>query len=336
MIVLRIIFLFLFIFSGILITEKFRPQQGISIIGIFAGIFIALLAWGLELALMNVPKKKIFLGMIGLFLGILFSRYITLWLISGLYVLGMERAEFNLLSNVLKVLISILVIYLTMIFVIRKVPEIANILDSFKESRFVEGSPKVIDTSVIIDGRIYDILKTGFIEGNVIIPRFILEEIQQIADSSDTIKRNRGRRGLEILNRLQKELEDRVLIVEDDYEDIKEIDSKLVKIAQTYHAKLITNDYNLNKIAELQKVVVLNVNELTNAMKPVAVPGEEMRIQVVKEGKDAGQGVGYLSDGTMVVVEQGKRFIGREARVIVTSLHQTAAGRMIFTKLKEM
>ncbi|MBP1996454.1 PIN/TRAM domain-containing protein [Paenibacillus eucommiae] len=193
---------------------------------------------------------------------------------------------------------------------------------------------KILDTSVIIDGRIADICKTGFIEGTLVIPEFVLEELQHIADSSDLLKRNRGRRGLDILNKIQKELEVKVLIYEGDFEDISEVDSKLVRLAKVLQGKVITNDFNLNKVCELQGVSVLNINDLANAVKPVVLPGEEILVQVIKDGKEHGQGVAYLDDGTMIVVEGGRDFIGMLLEVMVTSVLQTSAGRMIFAKPK--
>lgn len=193
---------------------------------------------------------------------------------------------------------------------------------------------KILDTSVIIDGRIADICKTGFLEGTMVIPEFVLEELQHIADSSDLLKRNRGRRGLDILNKIQKELDVKVLIYEGDYEEIAEVDSKLVKLAKTLNGKVVTNDFNLNKVCELQGVSVLNINDLANAVKPVVLPGEEIMVQVIKDGKEHGQGVAYLDDGTMIVVEGGRDFIGMHLEVLVTSVLQTSAGRMIFAKPK--
>jgi uncharacterized protein YacL len=193
---------------------------------------------------------------------------------------------------------------------------------------------KILDTSVIIDGRIADIVKTGFIEGTLLIPSFVLEELRHIADSSDLLKRNRGRRGLDILNQISKETAIMVHIHEQDFEDINEVDSKLVRLGQVLNSPLLTNDYNLNKVAELQGVKVLNINELANSLKPIVLPGEEMLVQVMKEGKEPGQGVAYLDDGTMIVVDTGRRFMGQNVTVLVTSVLQTAAGRMIFAKPK--
>ncbi|MFD3261730.1 PIN/TRAM domain-containing protein [Paenibacillus lentus] len=193
---------------------------------------------------------------------------------------------------------------------------------------------KILDTSVIIDGRIADICKTGFIEGTIVIPEFVLEELQHIADSSDLLKRNRGRRGLDILNKIQKELDVKVMIYEGDFEEISEVDSKLVKLAKVLQGKVVTNDFNLNKVCELQGVSVLNINDLANAVKPVVLPGEEIMVQVIKDGKEHGQGVAYLDDGTMIVVEGGRDYIGTITEVLVTSVLQTSAGRMIFAKPK--
>jgi uncharacterized protein YacL len=194
------------------------------------------------------------------------------------------------------------------------------------------GAAKIVDTSVLIDGRIVEILETGFLEGPLILPRFILRELQAVADSTDAMKRMRGRRGLEVLKRLQ---ESGVLEVsERDYPDIRGADAKLVRTAQDLDAKLLTNDYNLNRVAHVEGVSVLNVNELANAIKPVVLPGEELHVQIIRDGKEPHQGVGYLDDGTMIVVEHGRRLVGETVDVTVTSVLQTVAGRMIFAKPK--
>ena len=193
----------------------------------------------------------------------------------------------------------------------------------------------LLDTSAIIDGRIADISQTGFIFGALIVPRFVLNELQHIADSADTMRRNRGRRGLEMLNRLQKDATVPIEITDADVEGIVEVDSKLVKMAQTLHCPIITNDFNLNRVAELQGVKVLNINELANAVKPVLLPGEDIVIKIIQDGKELGQGVGYLDDGTMIVVEGGRQFIGSTIEVSVTRVLQTVAGRMIFAHPKQ-
>lgn len=192
---------------------------------------------------------------------------------------------------------------------------------------------KLLDTSVIIDGRIVDILKTGFLEGRLIVPHFVLDELQRLSDSADSMKRAKGRRGLDLIHEMQQE--NKQLIVEDmDFEDIPEVDAKLVKLAKQVGALIVTNDFNLNKVAEIQGVGVLNINDLANAVKPVVIPGEEMKVTLIKEGKEAGQAVAYLEDGTMIVVENGRRYVGEAVVVSVTSVLQTSAGRMIFGKLK--
>jgi uncharacterized protein YacL len=196
-------------------------------------------------------------------------------------------------------------------------------------------NPKILDTSVIIDGRIADVCETGFLEGPFIIPQFVLHELQHIADSPDPLKRNRGRRGLDILNRIQKQGEPEVRISDQDFPKIKEVDAKLIELAKRMNGKIITNDFNLNKVAELLGVTVLNINQLTNALKPVVLPGEAIHIQILKEGKEPGQGVAYLDDGTMVVVEEGRKIIGKELDVVVTSVLQTTAGRMIFARPRD-
>lgn len=195
--------------------------------------------------------------------------------------------------------------------------------------------PKLLDTSVIIDGRIYDVCKTGFLEGQIIIPAFVLKELRHIADSSDAMKRARGRRGLDILHAIQRELEQRVCVVERDYDDVDEVDLKLLRLAGDIGGTLVTNDYNLNKVAAVQNMPVLNINDLANAIRSVLLPGEELSLAIVKEGKESGQGVGYLPDGTMVIVENGKRHIGETPELVVTSALQTSAGRLVFAKLKQ-
>jgi len=192
----------------------------------------------------------------------------------------------------------------------------------------------VLDTSVIIDGRIFDICKTGIVEGTLVIPGFVLQELRHVADSADSLKRNRGRRGLDILNKIQKELDVPVKVDERDYEDMAEVDAKLLRLAAELNGVVVTNDYNLNKVAAVQGVLVLNINELANAVKPVVLPGEEMVVTILKDGKEAGQGVAYLDDGTMIVVDGGRRYMNETVEVTVTSVLQTAAGRMIFAKLK--
>ncbi|MCX8111006.1 MAG: TRAM domain-containing protein, partial [Syntrophorhabdaceae bacterium] len=206
------------------------------------------------------------------------------------------------------------------------------ILDKMQESE----DTKLVDTSTIIDGRIADICETGFMQGTFVIPQFVLYEIQHIADQQDPVKRTRGRRGLDVLHRLQKQNFVRIKIVDYDFPKLKDVDSKLIALAKKLNAKIITNDYNLNKVAELQGIEVLNMNQLATALKPTILPGEVMNIKILKEGKEYGQGIGYLDDGTMVVVDETKKMLGKSVDVVVTSVLQTTSGRMIFAKLKEL
>ncbi|MDA8229399.1 MAG: PIN/TRAM domain-containing protein [Desulfitobacterium hafniense] len=299
--------------------------------------FLALVRW-LDTRLTKIPTNELMGGALGVIIGLI---------ISSLFSSSFSSIPF--FGPVLSVLISVLLGYLGLILGVRRKEDFLSFfsfLPRFKSDKPeknkektgkpAEQSPnyKILDTSVIIDGRIADIVQTGFIEGTLLIPGFVLEELRHIADSSDLLKRNRGRRGLDILNQISKESIIKVKIHEQDFEDILEVDSKLVRLGQVLSSPVLTNDYNLNKVAELQGVKVLNINELANAIKPVVLPGEEMIVQVMKEGKESGQGVAYLDDGTMIVVDTGRRYIGQHISVLVTSVLQTAAGRMIFAKPK--
>jgi len=210
----------------------------------------------------------------------------------------------------------------------------AHLFRFFKE-KSIGRSYKILDTSVIIDGRITDLCDTGFIEGTLVIPQFVLKELQFVADSADSLKRQRGRRGLDVLNHLQKSSQISVVIWEMDFPEIRDVDSKLIELARQLDAKLITNDVNLNKVAKLRGLAVLNINELANALRPVVLPGESMRIFILKEGKEKDQGVGYLDDGTMVVVDNSRRMIGQNIDITVTSVLQTTVGKMIFGRYNE-
>ena len=270
-------------------------------------------------------------------LGALISLILT-----SLIGLQLNRIDLYGLGPILFVLLNLIFAIIFASIFVEKKDDISNLLVNLRKSNAkekkskvsVKNNPKVLDTSVIIDGRIFDICQTGFVEGPLVIPSFVLDELRHISDSADSLKRNRGRRGLDILNKIQKELEIETQIWEGDFPEIQEVDSKLLKLAQTLKGKVVTNDFNLNKVAEFQGVPVLNINELANAIKPIVLPGEEMKVIVVKDGKEATQGIGYLDDGTMIVVEGGRRFMGEQIIVIVTSVLQTAAGRMIFAKPK--
>ncbi|KGX90413.1 hypothetical protein N781_08085 [Pontibacillus halophilus JSM 076056 = DSM 19796] len=298
------------------------------------------LRW-VEEALVRAPVADLLFGSLGLILGLLVA-------LLGNYPL--QQVEIQLVSQVLPIFLTIILGYLGFQVGFKRRDEFINILslatkrekDKKKQSDQDEDEEgqgdlpkvKILDTSVIIDGRIADICQTHFLEGTILIPQFVLEELQHIADSSDVLKRNRGRRGLDVLNRMQKELPVNVEIYEGDFEDIHEVDSKLVKLAKVINGIVVTNDFNLNKVCEFQNVQVLNINDLANAVKPVVLPGEELAVQVIKDGKEQNQGVAYLDDGTMIVVEEGKDYIGQNIEVLVTSVLQTSAGRMIFAKPK--
>ncbi|MEW9124552.1 MAG: PIN/TRAM domain-containing protein [Thermotaleaceae bacterium] len=287
--------------------------------------------------LQKIPTTDMLIGSLGLIIGLVIAYLISQPLL---------RIPIPVLGMILSILLYIFLGYLGVSIATKKRDDFGNLAALLKKSgtskeksgakKEYKSPPKILDTSVIIDGRIADITQTGFVEGPIVIPEFVLEELRHIADSSDSLKRNRGRRGLDILNRIQKELQVEVQIIDKDFEEVGEVDIKLLKLAQYMSGMVVTNDYNLNKVAELQGVAVLNINELANAVKPVVLPGEEMIVQVIKEGKESGQGVAYLDDGTMIVVEGGRKYIGETMGVLVTSVLQTAAGRMIFAKPKSM
>lgn len=288
----------------------------------------------IERSFQKIPAGEVIFGTSGAIIGLV---------ISSLLVMPLSR--YTIWGPIISVVVNVLMAALVADIAIRKREDFLSVFDNLKKpsggkdkkgKSISKGDPKILDTSVIIDGRIFDICETGFVEGPLVIPNFVLEELRHIADSSDSLKRNRGRRGLDVLNKIQKELNIEVQIYEKDFPDIAEVDSKLLKLAQVLNGKVVTNDYNLNKVAEFQGVPVLNINELANAVKPVVLPGEEMRIQIIKDGKESGQGVAYLDDGTMIVVEGGRKHVGETIDVLVTSVLQTAAGKMIFAKQRDV
>jgi uncharacterized protein YacL len=275
----------------------------------------------------QIPARALLMGLIGLLVGLIIAALFALPLsmLPGVwgYVMPLSAAlVFGGLG--------------TMIMILRD-KDILGILGLFLARDTIRGHRDVVllDTSVIIDGRVADIRQTGFINGTLVIPRFVLDELQHIADSADVLRRNRGRRGLDILNKMQKDDRIPIEIVEKDVSDIREVDGKLVRLAQELQCPVLTNDYNLNRVAELQGVQVLNINELANAVKVVVLPGESMRVQIIQEGKEVGQGVGYLDDGTMVVIEDGRRHMDQTVEVTVTRVLQTIAGRMIFGQIQD-
>jgi len=277
------------------------------------------------------PRVLLF-GLLGTVSGVLVSL-LLLWPIRLIQILWIAVP-----LEVMAVLISI---YLFSKISIKHGPRIIAYMKEQRRERRGEGddepyasSPKILDTSVIIDGRIFDICKTGIIEGVIVIPEFVLGELRHIADSADSLKRGKGRRGLDILSKIQKELKLPVEITNVDYDDVAEVDAKLLRLAKDMGGKVITNDFNLNKVAAVQGVAVLNINDIANAVKPVLLPGEELFVTIIKEGKESGQGVAYLEDGTMIVVENARARVGESFEVVVTSVLQTSAGRMIFAKPK--
>lgn len=296
------------------------------IVGVFVGALAAALVIQIEKVARRVSLRVILGGVVGMLIGLL---------IAFLLAYGL-----NFVSNIMEnrqvvpwiyTLLTAALGYIGLVLGSQKVEEV---------SMFGWGPAKeisdyrILDTSVIIDGRIADIADTGFLEGNLIVPRFVLDELQYVADSADSLKRARGRRGLDILNRMQRSSGIYIDVVDHDFPKIKGVDSKLVALAKKTNGKIITNDFNLNKVAELQGIKILNVNELANALKPVVLPGELMTVKIIKDGKEPGQGVAYLEDGTMIIVDNAQRYQGENVEALVTSVLQTTAGRMIFSEMK--
>ena len=276
----------------------------------------------------QLPAHQLVAAIIGLIIGLIVAA-----LLAG----PLSRLP-GILGTVLPFIGTLICGYLGIMVMTIRQQDIVNLISGRLPSKGIglrRDNYVLLDTSVIIDGRIADISRTGFISGTMLIPRFVLNELQHIADSSDMLRRNRGRRGLDMLNKLQKESVVPIRIDDMDVEDAHEVDDKLVMLAKKLRCPIVTNDYNLNRVAELQGVTVLNINELANAVKSVFLPGESMTIRVIQPGKELGQGVGYLDDGTMVVIENGRRHINRTIEVVVTKVLQTAAGRMIFARLTE-
>ncbi len=294
-------------------------------IGALLGLAIIIFEW----RLLRVSLKRLIGAVIGSILGI-FGAYLFALVIRN------SLAD-SALRSFLQIMVMLLMAYVGLIVGANKgdLLNLAALGGIFGGEKQLKKSYKILDTSVIIDGRIADIAETGFLDGIVVTPQFVLRELQLVADSGDSLKRNRGRRGLDILQRLQKVASVQVQIVEDDFPGVREVDLKLIELAKLYEGKILTNDFNLNKIAQLQGVEVLNINELANALKPIVLPGETMRVFILKEGKEYNQGVAYLDDGTMVVVDNARKMIGKTIDVSVTSVLQTTAGKMIFGKWDE-
>ncbi|MEY9977121.1 PIN/TRAM domain-containing protein [Lysinibacillus sp. RC79] len=304
----------------------------------FSDYFVRLISW-MEEVLFKVPIGDLLFGTLGLIIGLIVAYFLGF---------AIDSIDLPIITKVIPIILSFVLGYLGFRVGFKKREELIQLftlrgnntkkkLTEGGEPQEARGNYKLLDTSVIIDGRIADISETGFIEGTLVVPQFVLTELQHIADSSDTLKRTRGRRGLDILKKLQDERSTKVEITEEDFEDVQEVDLKLVRLAKKRgnDTQIVTNDFNLNKVCELHHVKVLNINDLANAVKPVVIPGEDMQVMVIKDGKEHNQGVAYLDDGTMIVVEGGRSYIGQAITVTVTSVLQTSAGRMIFAKPKD-
>ena len=295
----------------------------------------------IERILSRVPSQQLVAGTIGLLFGLIIANLI-----------GMAFERVPIIGSYLPIVLSAVLGYIGIRLGMDKGPDLYKTMVSYtfrggrnkgrtiKEPKEKETQPqtcsaKVLDTSVVIDGRILDIVNTGFLEGPFIVPVFVLEELQKLSDSADTLKRNRGRRGLDLLQTMREKLTDSMEIIDIDYEDLSEVDLKLIRLSMDKHWKLITNDFNLNKVATLQGVEVLNLNDLANAIKPKMMSGETLLVRIMKTGKEPHQGVAYLDDGTMIVVENGVDYVDQTVNVVVTSVLQTSAGRMIFARVEE-
>jgi len=306
-----------------------------AVVGYILSHFILRLIWAaihrIEFSLGSLSGQDLLAGTVGLLIGLIIANLI-----------GFAFARLPIIGAYGPIVFNLVFGYAGMSIAVHKKAEVPGLLANFRlgrqsKERSVKKteSTKLLDTSSIIDGRIAELCATGFLEGPLLVPVFVLEELQLIADSADLLKRTKGRRGLDILKQMQEDGHVDVRIINDDFDDIQGVDSKLVRLGRELKAKVITNDYNLNKVAELQGVVVLNINDLANAMKPARVPGEEMTVLIVKAGKEENQGIAYLEDGTMIVVENGQKYIGMSVPVTVTSVLQTSAGRMIFVKVSD-
>jgi uncharacterized protein YacL len=318
----------LFSIGGMIIGYQILEPSDKGLLGILLGLGASLIMIFIEIGMRKVSVRGLSSAVFGLILGLIMSKLVT-----DAFSLAPISAE---ALSLVRVILTLIFCYLGMVIGLRGKDEF-NIIIPYVRLRRQDQIEEVVllDTSVIIDGRIVDIYKTKFLEGKIVIPRFVLKELQQIADSTDPLKRQRGRRGLEILHTIQKEAGQDITLHEEEFPEVPEVDAKLVKLAKLLEAKILTVDFNLNRIASFQGIKVLNINELTNALKPVVIPGEEIRIKLLREGKEHNQAIGYLDDGTMVVVEDARRLIGQEVKVAVTSVLQTPAGRMIFTKIEK-
>ncbi len=323
----RLFFALFFVLVGLILGLTTGQPLLLGLLGLAVGIYLVVL----DLNLKRVSFRRLIGGSVGGASGFLIGIVAILSLLQAITYFRLPPLELegSLLATLVFALFATTYVgFYLGILAVKKMEK--GVQES--QERASEISPKLLDTSVIIDGRIAEIIEIGFLEGQFIVPKFIIKEMQNMADSGDRLKRERGRRGLDILNRMRADLPVDIVITDIDYPHIGEVDSKLVAAAEELGAKIATNDFNLNKVASLEGVKVLNINELSNAVKPVYIPGETFKIEVIKEGEEDEQGVGYLEDGTMVVVEDGKNHVGDTIQVTVTSVIQTSAGRMIFTE----
>ena len=318
-----------------------------TLIGVIIGYLISsfilkqglVIAKRLERILTHIPNQELIAGTIGLLFGLIIANLIGVAFnqvpIIGPYIPIILSAILDIVALrlwLVKVLKCTIIMYNNGAEMEVKKQVVLKMFSTHKSDK-ASSTPKLLDTSVIIDGRIKELCNTGFIEGPLMVPLFVLNELQIISDSADSTKRNRGRRGLDILKEMQDANKVAIEVVEDDYDDLTEVDSKLMRLALDKQWKLMTNDFNLNKVARVQGIEVLNLNELANVLKPALIAGEWIRVQIMKEGKEIHQGVAYLDDGTMIVVEDGKPYVGQTVEVMVTSILQTSAGRMIFARV---
>ncbi|HET7215315.1 MAG TPA: PIN domain-containing protein [Terriglobia bacterium] len=316
----------IFILSVITAAYHLQPFHWSSWVSALVGAALACAFVFIEMRLRKASLKRLIGAVVGGIFGVTGALVIS----HLLSLTSLERASISYVQITLLLLLG----YVGLVVGASKgdLLNLAAMGGLFSAERQSRKSSKILDTSVIIDGRIADICETGFIEGPLILPQFVLRELQLVADSTDPQKRNRGRRGLDVMQRIQKITSVQVQIVEEDFPQVREVDLKLIELAKKFEGKILTNDFNLNKVAQLQHVPVLNINELANALKPVVLPGEVMRVFILKEGKEYNQGVAYLDDGTMVVVDNAKKMISKTIDISVTSVLQTTAGKMIFGK----
>jgi uncharacterized protein YacL len=347
-----IVLIFIFAFAGVgfdsvdLLPEAVRVQISniealrwlgagfTAVIGLAMGLVAQTTYRRLEQRIRKTPIETILTRAVGLVIGLLIANL----MLAPIFLLPIP-GEFSFLKPTMAVLGSVVFAFLGISLADTHGRTFLRLINpnSIETMLVAEGTlqpiaPKILDTSCIIDGRIEQLLATGFIEGQILVPQFVLAELQQLADTSNDQKRVRGRRGLDILRSIQQDFPERIIIHSADYDDIATVDAKLVHLSQEINGILLTNDYNLSKVANLQKVSILNVNDLAQAVRPVYLPGDTLDLKILKQGKEPAQGIGYLEDGTMVVVEEGREYVGTELRVIVTSALQTSAGRMIFAK----